>query len=64
MEKQLYAVYKVGFLTIAIGPIHHTIDLINARTGKPCGKLDCNIMLTQVEHASIELMDCVVTILD
>jgi hypothetical protein len=38
--------------------------LIDARSGRPCGKLDCNIKLTQVENASVELMDCAVTILD
>lgn len=49
---------------IAIGPIHHTIDLIHAKSGKPCGKLDCNVMLTQIENATVELMDCVANITD
>jgi hypothetical protein len=45
-EKQLFSVYKVDLLTVAIGPIHHSIDLRNVKTGAFCGKMTTNIVFT------------------
>ncbi len=45
-EKQLFSIYKVDLLAVAIGPIHHSIDLRNVRTGAFCGKMTTNIEFT------------------
>ena len=45
-EKVLFAVYKVDLLTLAIGPVHHSIDLMNVKNGRHSGKMVCNILFT------------------
>ena len=52
------AEYKVELLTIAIGPVHHSIDLVHCRSGKPCGKMAVNIKFTHIEMAKITLREC------
>lgn len=42
-EKFPLASYKVDLLTMATGPIHHSIDLRHFRTGNNCGKMSVNI---------------------
>jgi hypothetical protein len=42
-EKLPLASYKVDLLTIATGPIYHSIDLRHFRTGNNCGKMSVNI---------------------
>jgi hypothetical protein len=49
---------------LAIGPIHHSIDLISARNGNHCGKMVCNILFTQVQDAKIELIECEAFLID
>ena len=44
--KELYALYSVDLMTMAIGPVHHSIELVSAKTGHYCGKMSCNILFT------------------
>jgi hypothetical protein len=46
----------VDLLAMAIGPVHHVIELVHARSGKYCGKLICNIQFTQIQEAKIDLL--------
>jgi hypothetical protein len=63
-EKQLFSVYRVDLLTVAIGPIHHSIDLKNVKTGACSGKMTTNIVFTQIQESKIELIECEAKILD
>lgn len=64
IEKQLFSVYKVDLLTMAIGPIHHSIDLRNVKSGAFCGKMTANLVFTQITQSKIELVECEAKIMD
>lgn len=49
---------------MAMGPVHHSIELFSARNGRYCGKLSCNIFFTQVRDAKIELVKVKAKIFD
>jgi hypothetical protein len=49
---------------MAMGPVHHSIDLFSARNARYCGKLSCNIFFTQVRDAKIELVKVKAKIFD
>lgn len=55
---QLFSVYKVDLLTTALGPVHHSIELLDVK-GKNahCGKLSFNVQFTQNQsNASVKLL--------
>ena len=45
-SKELYALYCVDLMMMAMGPVHHSIELFSAKNGRYCGKLSCNIFFT------------------
>lgn len=63
-SKELYALYCVDLMMMAMGPVHHSIDLFSARNSRYCGKLSCNIFFTQVRDTKIELVKVKAKIFD
>ena len=61
---ELYALYSVDLMSMAIGPVHHSIELVSAKTSRYCGKMSCNVYFTQVQDARIELMNLKANICD
>jgi len=45
-SKEPYALYSVDLMMMAMGPVHHSIELFSAKNGRYCGKLSCNIFFT------------------
>lgn len=46
--------YQVDLYTLAIGPIHQSIEL-NDRSGKYLGKLSCDVVFSQMNQVEVKL---------
>jgi len=53
-------VYKVDLYTLAIGPIHSSIELSDVR-GKYVGKLSCDIVFSQINQVEVKMDEVHVT---
>ena len=67
---QIIAVYKVDLYTLAIGPVHQSIELnnmvrkisfISIQNGKYLGKLSCDLLFSQVNQVEAKLDELTVT---
>ncbi len=55
-QSMIVSIYRVDLYTLAIGPIHHSIEL-QTSLSKYFGKLSCDIIFSQMQQAEIKLSE-------
>ncbi|CDW81936.1 duf1765 domain containing protein [Stylonychia lemnae] len=53
-ESQVKSLYRVDLYTLAIGPVHHSIELCD-RQKKYVGKLSCDVVFSEIKQVEVKL---------
>lgn len=53
-DAKVKSIYRVDLYTLAIGPVHHSIELCNSQK-KYVGKLSCDIVFSEIKQVEVKL---------